>query len=962
MDSASATIGKPRTGDVTAEQRPPRVRWPGEIAAVDRFVAFMLRRADNGGLLSFAIVKRLTRSKSILIRERLIVQNVSHGLEKLRKSDLVKEASVGDSRPLFEEMVDRGLNRFRTAQHAWHVLFYGDEIFELARRLPFADSILRAPLYWHSQLRSALGTDGNSDSAPAFFRVSVKPDQILDGNTRAELDVRLYHRGDLLDIVRVTISVTTARSGSVPGLPAHLEWPDDEDELPRIDAQAPVRGLTIQVSRALGGYQFEFLFARTDGDGKDLPDIVIPITREIGDDDLKKLLKRIRNFWTELAITNYAKSLSVTTSTFSGYADRLATLGQQAWLLLFGEGYGSQTGAGETLSSYLSEINLPQGTHIQISYPADLNNFVFPWNVLYPPPANDAAIDPLNFWGARFQIEQVFKGSKQDRLGEEPVNVAFALDSAFGNAGLETAMFHDYVASSNGKLSVTDPISNDTALEAGLRLIPAAHLVYFFCHGFAPSSPELRIDLVKVMREEIERLPDAEKAALDTLLRMFSAPGEEPWIHIGDSQIKESKLAGLKFFEQRKPIVFLNMCQSADLLPSMTSGLCTSVSEKKRVSRCRHRKSNDGCICARLCEADSGRPIQRQGRRHCVVECAPVFPVERRTQSVGTGLYALRACHRQTWSRADRPKLSSRVKSHHTRTIIYLQEDSHARSGRNIRCRESTQREGRGIARVAVGNAREGNREESGAQRRCRFSSGVRQQYDGCLGQREIAGAARSQALEQRAIRRDLRRQAGGRRRAQQNHDRSEPGSRCGGNRDRSDANRVASCSRSARCGAGTHPRQTVAGAGERGDVCRMAREHQQHHLTAWPSRRLRAAALALSVRRLGGQPALVTRHVVVIQQTDHAWSVANRPPATGSPERLNRFVPNALMVPLTVVVRDELRNRAAKVHSGLPSRPHRHAKERRPGPAEDWIVCSRRRAGAAKVDSFRSNRANGNC
>ena len=96
--------------------------------------------------------KRLTRSKSAFIRERLIVQNVSHGLEKLRKSDLVMQAVVGDPRPLFEEMVDRGLNRLRTAQHAYHVLLYGDEVFELARRLPFADSVLRGPLYWHSQL------------------------------------------------------------------------------------------------------------------------------------------------------------------------------------------------------------------------------------------------------------------------------------------------------------------------------------------------------------------------------------------------------------------------------------------------------------------------------------------------------------------------------------------------------------------------------------------------------------------------------------------------------------------------------------------------------------------------------------------------------------------------------------------------------------------------------------------
>jgi hypothetical protein len=740
MDSATAALGGATAtpgAEAAAAARPPQFRWPGEVAAVDRFVAFMLRRADKGGAVSVAILERLARSESMLVRERLIVQNVSHALEKLRNSGAVMQAAVSsDWRSLFEAMVDRGLNRLRTARHAWDVLFFGHEVFEQARRLPFADIVLRSPLYWHALLdpgiqtgvpidianaltrgvdvddviREATGLQAtlqqrwheadtgrtraiapppapakaaveetapppqnvepgrytdiafyegklfpgddasrhrqlpdteplragvgyslevairmkrkgieshlepprtvlnprqdretlpihvlvksrsrslvvdepfikidwpyNTDSAPAFFRVSVDAEQIPDGNTRAALEVRLYNRLDLLDIVQVTIPVTTARAGtSTPVLPAHLEWADDEGELARIDPQAPVRHLAIHVSRAVGGYLFEFIFARNDGNGRDRPDIVIPITREIGDEDLKQLLKSIRNFWTELAITNYAKALSVTTSTFTGYVGRLALLGRRAWLLLFGEGYGSQTGASETLAGYLAELNLSEGIHIQISYPGSLKSFVFPWNVLYPPPSNGDAIDPLKFWGARFQIEQVFEGSKQDRLGEEPVNVVFALDSAFGNAALETAMFKDYVAASSGRLSVTDPISDEAALEAGLRVSPAAHLVYFFCHGFAPSSPELRVDLLKVMREEIDKLPKAEHAALDTLLAMFSKPGEEPWIHIGNSQIKESTLAGLKFFSQRKPIVFLNMCQSADLLPSVTTGL-----------------------------------------------------------------------------------------------------------------------------------------------------------------------------------------------------------------------------------------------------------------------------------------------------------------------------------------------------------------------------------------------------
>ena len=60
---------------------------------------------------------------------------------------------------------------------------------------------------------------------------------------------------------------------------------------------------------------------------------------------------------------------------------------------------------------------------------------------------------------------------------------------------------------------------------------------------------------------------------------------------------------------------------------------------------------------------------------------------------------------------------------------------------------------------------------------------------------------------------------------------------------------------------------------------------------------------------------------VVVIQQTAHTRPAANRPAATGSPERLNQFVADALMVPLTVVVRHEICNRATKM--ALPQQDH---------------------------------------
>ena len=84
----------------------------------------------------------------------------------------------------------------------------------------------------------------------------------------------------------------------------------------------------------------------------------------------------------------------------------------------------------------------------------------------------------------------------------------------------------------------------------------------------------LRPDGAKLLRERIEALkPDLpERDALETLLRLTTKMGEDSWIFIGGAEIKENKLRRKNFFQRRRPIVFLNMCQSADLMPSMSSG------------------------------------------------------------------------------------------------------------------------------------------------------------------------------------------------------------------------------------------------------------------------------------------------------------------------------------------------------------------------------------------------------
>lgn len=247
-------------------------------------------------------------------------------------------------------------------------------------------------------------------------------------------------------------------------------------------------------------------------------------------------------------------------------------------MLLFGVRYAGQEGATERIGRLLSEMQPKEGTRIQIAHSGS-GGFVFPWSILYPPTTDKNQVDPFQFWGARYQIEQVTEGSKRDALTDEPINVVFALDPAFGSAAEQVRLMETYHAASPERLLVTKPIKDEETLFQELGRKPSAHLIYFYCHGYAPDpdrrSP-FRGERVREMAQRIDKLGQGtpERQTLETLLTLITEKEDEPWMHIGNAQILEGTLALRNFFEPpRRPIVFLNMCQSADLPPAMSSGL-----------------------------------------------------------------------------------------------------------------------------------------------------------------------------------------------------------------------------------------------------------------------------------------------------------------------------------------------------------------------------------------------------
>ena len=222
--------------------------------------------------------------------------------------------------------------------------------------------------------------DGDSDSA--MFRLKIAP---VERKELAQgcVEVRLYSSSlDLLDMVKVFITTVAADSpvGPIPGVPRRrLKWSDNKPGDPYIDPEAPPRGLSINVESTGSGYQFEFTY-RTAKDEI----LNVPSDLKLSSGDLNRILERVRDYWTDLALTTYADQLSVTKATFKQRLTELANIGMQAWTLLFGLRSGTQKGPADAVGELLASRHL-NWKHVQITYSDRDSGFIFPWNILYPP-------------------------------------------------------------------------------------------------------------------------------------------------------------------------------------------------------------------------------------------------------------------------------------------------------------------------------------------------------------------------------------------------------------------------------------------------------------------------------------------------------------------------------------------------------------------------------------------------
>ena len=228
---------------------------------------------------------------------------------------------------------------------------------------------------------------------------------------------------------------------------------------------------------------------------------------------------------------------------------------------------GTGAGASEALSQILHDKPLPSGSVIRVSLARNAESFVFPWALVRDPRSDDDA-----FWGLNHEIEIVRPSGQPRKAAPSFVEISTTIDPGFGDI-VDHAGTLRKVAGSRAHLkpAVTSEDIYDT-----LQKVVPYDIYYYFCHGMSAQSAQgLDPTALKALQASVDDIEDDQTRRPWTLFldRLTHARGGAR-MFTGATEITEQDLRNVDFFKtQAKPLIFLNMCHSADLMPGISSGL-----------------------------------------------------------------------------------------------------------------------------------------------------------------------------------------------------------------------------------------------------------------------------------------------------------------------------------------------------------------------------------------------------
>ena len=220
-----------------------------------------------------------------------------------------------------------------------------------------------------------------------------------------------------------------------------------------------------------------------------------------------------------------------------------------------------------------------------------------PWGMLYPDAITDPNdVDANKFWGCRYRLEIMTSvladNAKQPPPARSGINVRggtynFRVPNA-DNVIMEVTKDHRQALSD---LATQQPKLNldlrESATQPDLAtLLGDSDIVYMFCHGHTAKTQDDTSDWVARFKDQMARLSPETREKYGDLFKLEQQEYQPTDPNIGDSWLKwNSSLFPLRLLSQwnlklpRKPLVMLNMCESAQVLPTLSAGFIPFFSQ-----------------------------------------------------------------------------------------------------------------------------------------------------------------------------------------------------------------------------------------------------------------------------------------------------------------------------------------------------------------------------------------------
>jgi hypothetical protein len=296
-----------------------------------------------------------------------------------------------------------------------------------------------------------------------------------------------------------------------------------------------------------------------------------PLRVEISDREISAFLARARSALRLLTASHEAPESDAYSA--GKFLDDMSLLGSELWNKLF----GSETG--QRLAAILNQELSEEGAIVQVWNESAASDFVLPWVWIYPlpvVPGKQQQTDSKQFWGYRYVIEQLRQLSGEKRpasvVAGEPLRIAAALHN-FTAAAAEREFFSERSAKYSTRLTWAEIKPADWR---DFLSKCDAHLVYFYCHGH--TEQPLSVVDAEILRT-LQRL--AATSPTETAAWIESLNAEQRKRVRGQSVIAIEKetlnMVDLSQFKPAdpslRPVVFLNMCESAEFYPGATDNL-----------------------------------------------------------------------------------------------------------------------------------------------------------------------------------------------------------------------------------------------------------------------------------------------------------------------------------------------------------------------------------------------------